>query len=363
MPPLWKKVNGWSLVFQEIRGCLPYVVAFVHVLLVLTVLPSASTWSGGVTWKFGCKRLIHFFEWNTVFEDQKKKNKEGLFIDTHKTFHFAYEIADKSPPWLCKYTVIFIRFLAIYDTVANTVDYWVKNCEFSEYNHVFSQPNLHHFHVRVSIGRDYFISWCMLSEVYKLLHLKRWMNLLQILPFTWKSCFSGRTESQMTLQQKARRTVQFERRPSQRFARRQSHVTKERQRSVMEARKEKAKEAATLTVSTAVTATTAAAETLPKAGSITTTVVNGSVTTNAAMTSDAKPTIPVSSTSTTPSITATPPPSPLEAPSSPATTSVLSHLPATSAASSATAASPAAVAVNGSTTPSANATGRYHNFC
>ncbi|XP_047739384.1 band 4.1-like protein 5 isoform X3 [Hyalella azteca] len=42
--------------------------------------------------------------------------------------------------------------------------------------------------------------------------------------------YSGRTEFQNTLTQRARRTCQFERRPSQRFARRQSHVLREKHR-------------------------------------------------------------------------------------------------------------------------------------
>ncbi|KAF2358452.1 FERM C-terminal PH-like domain [Trinorchestia longiramus] len=42
--------------------------------------------------------------------------------------------------------------------------------------------------------------------------------------------YSGRTEFQNTLTQRARRTCQFERRPSQRFARRQSHVVREKHR-------------------------------------------------------------------------------------------------------------------------------------
>ncbi|KAL7303261.1 hypothetical protein TKK_0004458 [Trichogramma kaykai] len=42
--------------------------------------------------------------------------------------------------------------------------------------------------------------------------------------------YSGKTEFQTTLLNRARRTVQFERRPSQRYARRQSHVLRDRQR-------------------------------------------------------------------------------------------------------------------------------------
>ncbi|KAK8741529.1 hypothetical protein OTU49_002258, partial [Cherax quadricarinatus] len=134
--------------------------------------------------------------------------------------------------------------------------------------------------------------------------------------------YSGRTEFQTTLQQRTRRTVQFERRPSQRFARRQSHVVREKQRkSVIEKKAENGKVVGINETTTAanIIATTVSTSDMPAISAATTTTSSASSTSSVT-----KPTFSASSTSTIPSCTTTPPPSPLDVPSSPMPSSGMS---------------------------------------
>nr|XP_045596510.1 band 4.1-like protein 5 isoform X8 [Procambarus clarkii] len=151
--------------------------------------------------------------------------------------------------------------------------------------------------------------------------------------------YSGRTEFQTTLQQRTRRTVQFERRPSQRFARRQSHVVREKQRkSVLEKKLENGKGGSTNenTAVGTIIATTIAASDMPASNVATTTASSIS-----SISSINKPVISTSSTSTIPSCTTTPPPSPLDAPSSPIPSNNISLVcPAVSAVISQSSSSP-----------------------
>ncbi|CAL4067153.1 unnamed protein product, partial [Meganyctiphanes norvegica] len=161
--------------------------------------------------------------------------------------------------------------------------------------------------------------------------------------------YSGRTEFQTTLQQKARRTVQFERRPSQRFARRQSHVLREQQKKMRKSQMQKREEKAAAIAAAAGSSPSSTSTDAMVADSIDkSSIASGTAATSTLVTLSTTNSIPTtitavaaSSTTSTSSPAATPPPSPLDGAASPsyalglackqsATSSSISSLPSSS---------------------------------